>query len=102
MAKEIRRRIDIASLSLVVEVENDFGVVTPHMIPLTGDKCAMCGCVVLGTKGSPDIETSIQAVLSHVDNVTNDVIAKLEPIAHTSPEIKQHLDKAKAKRAAKA
>ena len=102
MAKEISRTFDIASLSVVVRVENDFGHVTPHTIPLTGDKCAHCGLIIPGTKGSPDVAASVAAVLAHVDEVMGHVIARLEPIAHTSPEIQQHLERAKAKRAAKA
>lgn len=98
MAKEIRRRLDIASRSVIVEVEDDFGIVTPHTIPLTGDVCAHCGCVIPGTKGSPDVEASAAAVVAHVDGIMDQVIAQLEKIAHTSPEIQQHVDRAKAKR----
>ena len=99
MAKELSRKYDIASRSVSVTVEDYFGHVSHHTIPLTADMCPHCGHKMPGNNGSPDVEKSIAAVLEHVRQVADDVIAKLEPISH--PGIRQHVERAKAARGKK-
>lgn len=86
----------MATRTLVLDVEDHFGVVSHHTIPLMGDKCPHCGTVLGGSAGSPDIEASVAQVIASVEACVNDVIAKLEKVDH--PEIKKLVEGAKAKR----
>lgn len=75
MASELERRFDWAQRVMVVDIEDDFGHVTPHTIPLTGDACSLCGHVMPG--GSADPDASVAAAIAHVDQITDDLLAKL-------------------------
>lgn len=94
MARELSRKYDIASRSVSVTVEDYFGHVSHHTIPLTGDSCPHCGVVMVG--GSEDIEASISAVIAHVSEVGDALISKLEKVKH--PGIQKHVERAKAVR----
>jgi len=96
MAREISRRLDIAQRTLTVDVEDDFGVVSHHTIPLAGDVCPLCKNAIPGTQGSPDVEASVTAILAATLAVTDGLIKQLEPMQH--PDIQKVVQKAKAKR----
>jgi hypothetical protein len=74
-AREIRRRFDWAQRVMVVDIEDDFGIVTPHTIPLTGDSCVLCGHVMPG--GSTNVDLSVAVAVAGVDQTTDDLLAKL-------------------------
>jgi hypothetical protein len=98
MAKEIARHVNLHTRTVVVEVEDDFGVVSRHTIPLIGDCCSMCGHQFPGSNGTPDVEASIAQAVAHVDGIMDEMIPKLEKVAHSSPQIKEHVERAKAKK----
>lgn len=86
----------MATRTVSVDVEDYFGVVTTHTIPLVGDCCSLCNRVFPGNDGSADIEASVAQVVAHVRDIGDGLITKLEKSSH--PEIKKHVELAKAKR----
>ena len=98
MAREIKRRFNIPMRQVVVEIEDDFGHVTPHSISLIGDTCISCGQTLPGTSGSADVNASAKAIVGHVDGMMPDLIAKFEAAAQGDPELLKVVQAAKAKR----
>lgn len=76
MAKELASRKDIAQRTVIVDVQDIFGNVTHHTVPLTGDGCPLCKRCAPG--GSQDIDASIDSIVAHVTEIENDVLAKLK------------------------
>jgi hypothetical protein len=76
MAKELASRRNMATRTVTVDVEDIFGNVTHHTIPLFGDACHICQRCAPG--GTNDIDASIDAVVAHVTEIENAVLAKLK------------------------
>jgi len=98
MAKEIRRRFNTATRHVVIDVEDDFGNVSVHSIPLTADHCSHCGQALPGTQGTTDVNATAAAIVAHVDRMMPELIAKLEQAAKGDPELLKHVQAAKARR----
>ncbi len=92
MSKEVSRRIDFSSRTVTVDIEDIFGVISHHTIPLIADHCLYCGSKKEnGSKGSPDVEASISAAILHVSEIENDVVSKLEASGFDMSAIKGKL-----------
>jgi hypothetical protein len=102
MAIEIQRRIDFATRTVTVDVQDIFGVITPHTIPMTGDHCPTCGCSLPGTTGSPDLEASVAAAIAHVGEIEQGFLAQLKSSPNLSPDIAQAIQTAETTLAAHA
>lgn len=76
MAKELAARLNIAHRSVTVDVEDIFGHVTHHTIPLFGDPCHMCQQCAPG--GTEDVDASVDAIVAHVQEIEDAVLAKLK------------------------
>lgn len=68
--------MNVASRSLVIDVQDVFGNISHHTIPLFGDPCPMCNMAVAG--GSTDINASVAAIVAHVMEVENALLGKLK------------------------
>jgi hypothetical protein len=77
-AKELRRRVNLATRTVVVDVEDDFGIVTPHTLPLIGDHCPHCGSQLPGNSGVRDMDASATAAVKHIDDITEQILPHLE------------------------
>lgn len=75
MAREIQRRINIAARTVTVDVQDVFGNVTHHTIPLFGDCCPTCGMAAPG--GTKDFKASADAIVQHVTEVESVLLEKL-------------------------
>ena len=75
MAKEIARRISIETRSVVIDVQDVFGTVTSHTVPLFGDCCPTCNIAVAG--GSTDINVSAVSIVQHITEVETALLKKL-------------------------
>lgn len=94
MAKELNRRFIAATMTIVVDVEDDFGVISHHSIPLVGDMCPHCRSVI-HENGEPDIEAAVKRAVSLIDGHIESVLPRLEKAGIDVARIK-------ARRAAKA
>ncbi len=96
MAKVLSRRLDIAQRTVTVDVEDCFGVLHTHTIPLTGDRCFHCKQAMPGTSGSTNVEATVTAIIASMGTMEDELIAKLEPLQ--TSEIQRHVQTAKAMR----
>jgi hypothetical protein len=96
MAIEIQRRVDFASRTVTVDVQDIFGIITPHTIPMTSDHCPMCGGALAGTTGSPDLEASVAAAVAHINDIELGFIAQLKSSKNISPEMLKAIQAAEA------
>lgn len=87
MAKEIARRIDIAARTVTIDVQDIFGCVTHHTVPLFGDACPMCQMALAG--GTPDLNATAAAVLAGVSTIENAILAKLQASGIDVPLVSQ-------------
>lgn len=87
MAKELQRRVNISLRNVAIDVEDIFGIVTTHTVPLFGDACPTCGMSAAG--GSPDIGASVAAILANVTEVETALAAKLKASGIDVPSLIQ-------------
>lgn len=97
-AKEIKRKFNIAHRQVVIEVQDEFGHVSTHSIPLLSDHCEHCGQALPGTNGTADVNATALATVAHVDSLMDDLIQKLEVAANGDQELLKVVQAAKAKR----
>lgn len=84
-AAVIAKRLNFATRTLVVEVQDDFGTVSHHTLPLMADSCPHCGMALPSSApGTPDINAAITAVLTQVDQWAADLKAKLQAAGITA------------------
>jgi hypothetical protein len=76
MAIELATRLNIAARTVTVDVQDIFGNVTHHTIPLFGDPCPTCQMCAPG--GSTDLKASTAAVVAHVTEIETAVLEKLK------------------------
>lgn len=76
MAKELQRRLNIALRTVAVDVQDIFGIVTTHTVPLFGDACPTCRMAIAG--GTPDINLSVAAILANVSEIETALAGKLQ------------------------
>ena len=76
MAKELATRFNIAHRTVTVDVQDVFGNVTHHTIPLFGDCCPTCQMAQSG--GTNDVKASTAAIVQHVTEVETALIEKLK------------------------
>jgi hypothetical protein len=100
MSKELARRFVPATMTVVVDVEDDFGTVSHHTIPLVGEQCPFCKTVI-HDNGVPDIEAAALKAVAHVDANIDAVLPQLEKAAASHPQIAAHIERLKARRSAK-
>lgn len=98
MAREIKRRFNTAARNVVIEIEDDFGNVSHHSIPLLGDTCHHCGQTLPGTSGAADVNAAAEGLVKHIDGMQPDLIAKFEAAAQGDPALLAHVHKAKERR----
>jgi hypothetical protein len=85
MAKEIQRRVNIALRSVAVDVQDIFGNVTTHTIPLFGDPCPTCGMALPG--GTKDLNASAQTIVDHVTEIETALAEKLQTAGIATPQV---------------
>jgi len=78
-ATVIAKRLNLATRTLVLDVQDDFGTLSQHTLPLMADSCPHCGFAMPASlQGTPDINAAITAVLASVDQNTADLTTKLQ------------------------
>jgi hypothetical protein len=89
MAKELTRRFNTANRTITVEIQDDFGNISLHTLPLSGDQCPMCKHLLPGANGVTDVPTAVQGLVDHIDQITADVLPKFEAAGMDVAEIKK-------------
>lgn len=85
MAKELATRLNIAHRTVTVDVQDIFGNVTHHTIPLFGDPCPTCQMAVAG--GTTDLKASAAAIVAHVTEIETALLEKLKAAGIDFPQV---------------
>jgi hypothetical protein len=89
MAQELSRKFNTANRTITVEIQDDFGNVSLHTLPLTGDQCPMCKQLLPGANGVTNVPAAVKGLVDHIDQITADVLPKFEAAGMDVSEIKK-------------
>lgn len=85
MAKELALRLNIAHRSVTVDVQDIFGNITHHTVPLFGDPCPTCQMAVAG--GTTDLKASTAAIVQAVTDIETALLGKLKAAGIDFPQV---------------